>query len=57
MAVSLNRNFLIHAYGPKKKVVIMKKNKTIKKKKKYKIKFTIFKMLSDQDLQKNSNPY
>ena len=34
VAVSLNRIFLIHAYGPKKKVVIMKKNKTIKEIKK-----------------------
>ena len=34
VAVSLNRYFLIHAYGPKKKVVIMKKNKTIKEIKK-----------------------
>ena len=25
----LNKNLLIHAYGPKKKVVIMKINKTI----------------------------
>jgi hypothetical protein len=30
----LNKNLLIHAYGPKKKVVIMKINKTIKEIKK-----------------------
>ena len=34
VAISLNKNLLIHAYGPKKKVVIMKKNKTIKEIKK-----------------------
>ncbi len=30
VAVSLNKNLLIHAYGPKKKVIIMNKKKTIK---------------------------
>lgn len=30
VAISLNKFFLIHAYGPRKKVVIMKKNETIK---------------------------
>ena len=34
VAISLNKNLLIHAYGPKKKVIIMKKNKTIKEIKK-----------------------
>lgn len=29
VAICLNKSSLIHAYGPKKKVVIMKKNKTI----------------------------
>ena len=30
VAFKLNKNMLIHAYGPKKKVVIMNTNKTIK---------------------------
>ena len=30
VAICLNKFFLIHAYGPRKKVVIMKKNETIK---------------------------
>ena len=30
VAICLNKSFLIHAYGPRKKVVIMKKNETIK---------------------------
>ncbi len=34
VAICLNKNFLIHAYGPRKKVVIMKKNKTIEEIKK-----------------------
>ena len=34
VAISLNKNLLIHAYGPKKKVVIMKKRKTIQEIKK-----------------------
>jgi len=34
VAVCLNKNTLIHAYGPKKRVVIMKKDKTIEEIKK-----------------------
>jgi gamma-D-glutamyl-L-lysine dipeptidyl-peptidase len=34
VAICLNRSFLIHAYGPKKKVIIMKINNTIKEIKK-----------------------
>ena len=30
MAICLNNKLLIHAYGPKKKVIIMNINKTIK---------------------------
>ena len=34
VAICLNKSLLIHAYGPKKKVVIMRINKTIKEIKK-----------------------